>query len=153
MPVYFIQAGEDGPVKIGSAKDVAKRVINLQSGNHKKLRLISVRPGGLTEEGLIQKQFADDRLTGEWFRPSDRLLREADKFPSPKPPARSGLQQYLKNNGLTATEFASRISRSTSTVTRAAKGDVIPDLTTMLAIKAETDGQVQPNDFYRQRVE
>ncbi len=61
------------------------------------------------------------------------------------------LSEYLKNNGLTATEFAARIGRSVSTVTRAAKGEAIPDVSTMLAIKGVTDGQVQPNDFYTER--
>lgn len=61
------------------------------------------------------------------------------------------LAEYLKNNGLTATEFALRIGRSVSTVTRAANGEVIPDVVTMRSIKSETDGQVQPNDFYRER--
>lgn len=59
------------------------------------------------------------------------------------------LSEYLRINRLTATAFASRISRSVSTVTRAVKGDVIPNLTTMHVIKNETDGQVQPNDFYK----
>jgi transcriptional regulator with XRE-family HTH domain len=61
------------------------------------------------------------------------------------------LSEYLRINELTATEFAARIGRSVSTVTRAARGEAIPDLSTMLAIKGMTDGQVQPNDFYRER--
>ncbi len=61
------------------------------------------------------------------------------------------LSEYLKINELTATEFAARIGRSVSTVTRAAKGEAIPDVTTMLAIKGITGGQVQPNDFYREQ--
>ena len=58
------------------------------------------------------------------------------------------LAEFLKINKLTATEFAARIERSISTVTRAAKGEVIPDIDTMQAIRLETNGQVQPNDFY-----
>ena len=58
------------------------------------------------------------------------------------------LAKFLKINKLTATEFASRIERSISTVTRAAKGEVIPDIATMQAIRLATGGQVQPNDFY-----
>lgn len=61
------------------------------------------------------------------------------------------LSEYLRINGLTATAFAAQIQRSTSTITRAAKGQVVPELSTMLAIKNATDGQVNPIDFYRER--
>ena len=42
MKVYFIQAGENGPVKIGKAKNVERRLSNLQIGNHVQLKVILV---------------------------------------------------------------------------------------------------------------
>lgn len=58
------------------------------------------------------------------------------------------LSAYLKERELTASEFASRIDRSISTVTRAARGEVMPDPETMRRIATETGGAVQPNDWY-----
>lgn len=40
--VYFIQADDDGPIKIGTAKDVAKRMRNMVGHNHHKLNLIGL---------------------------------------------------------------------------------------------------------------
>lgn len=40
MSVYFIRAGDGGPVKIGLADDVPHRLRELQIGNHVELRLL-----------------------------------------------------------------------------------------------------------------
>ncbi len=58
------------------------------------------------------------------------------------------LQKYLQRENLTASQVAARIDRSVSTVTRAMRGEVIPDPDTMKAITVETGGEVTPNDFY-----
>lgn len=58
------------------------------------------------------------------------------------------LRAYLKEHGITASQFAVQIDRSISTVTRAMRGEVIPDKATMEKIVAATGGKVQPNDFY-----
>ncbi len=44
------------------------------------------------------------------------------------------LLDYLERENLTATQFAGRIDRSVSTVTRAMRGEVIPDPDTMKRI-------------------
>jgi transcriptional regulator with XRE-family HTH domain len=58
------------------------------------------------------------------------------------------LQGYLKQQNITASQFADRIGRSVSTVTRAARGEIIPDSETMRRIVEKTGGAVTPNDFY-----
>lgn len=77
--IYFIQAGDGGPVKIGFAEDIRKRFCQLQIANHEELRLIGAMPGGLTHEHRLHEQFMEDHIRGEWFRPSERLLRTASK--------------------------------------------------------------------------
>ena len=67
MPVYFIRAGEDGPVKIGSSADPRKRLLFLRSANHTPLSLIHVFEGGEREERVLHKRFAQHRIKGEWF--------------------------------------------------------------------------------------
>ncbi len=58
------------------------------------------------------------------------------------------LREYLVAEKMTASQFAVRIERSVSTVTRAARGEVLPDRDTMRRIVEETDGAVRPNDFH-----
>ncbi len=58
------------------------------------------------------------------------------------------LSEYLRRNNLTATAFASKIKRSISTVTRIAKGEIMPDYETVRAIFLATGGNVEPASFY-----
>ena len=74
---YFIQAG-DGPVKIGRATDVAARLRELQVGNPEKLKILCATK--LLSEAQAHELFAEDRLRGEWFRPSEFLLNFALKM-------------------------------------------------------------------------
>lgn len=73
--VYFIQAGEGGPIKIGLTEDVTKRVAALQTGNPEKLAVLLTIPGGPKEERRMHRMFSYARITGEWFRPVPKLLR------------------------------------------------------------------------------
>ena len=42
MYVYFIQSGKKGPIKIGKAKNIERRIENLQTANAYKLHLIAL---------------------------------------------------------------------------------------------------------------
>ena len=44
LVIFFIQAGHDGPIKIGKAVDPEKRLQTLQTGTHEMLRLLAVIP-------------------------------------------------------------------------------------------------------------
>jgi hypothetical protein len=68
MPVYMIRAGDDGPVKIGHAKNPFARRANLQGGSSQKLILLGLLPGSKPEEQELHRRFASDRISGEWFR-------------------------------------------------------------------------------------
>jgi len=63
----MIRQGERGPVKIGVAKDAARRLINMQTGNHERLILLRTFHGGKVEERKLHDLFADHRISGEWF--------------------------------------------------------------------------------------
>ena len=72
--VYFVQSGESGPIKIGVAVDVAARIAVLQTATPTPLELLGVVPrGGRELERLLHKELAEDRLTGEWFWPSEKV--------------------------------------------------------------------------------
>lgn len=73
--VYFIRAGEAGAIKIGTTRgNPHARLRDLQTGNPEPLVLLAVMPGGPDVERGLHDRFVDSRLTGEWFRPTERLL-------------------------------------------------------------------------------
>lgn len=74
MSVYYIQAGDDGPIKIGHADDPWKRLSQVQVGHSEPLRIIAVAQGGAAEEKQTHEKFSEDRIRGEWFRPSAQLI-------------------------------------------------------------------------------
>jgi hypothetical protein len=77
MPVYIIRAGQHGPVKIGFTNDLAKRLVELQVGNHERLTILRIFEGGQAEEAQLHERFAENRLHGEWHSFSQAMLGPA----------------------------------------------------------------------------
>ncbi len=85
--IYFIQQGDDGPIKIGTAVDPVARLRLLQTGNPERLTLrgkVEAWPGG---EGALHRHFKAARMSGEWFRPGPELVAYADSPESQPRPA------------------------------------------------------------------
>jgi hypothetical protein len=77
--IYFIQAGETGPIKIGyteGAGTLETRFAALQGANAAELRLLATRFGSIEDERQFHRRFAAGRLRGEWFRPDAEGLAE-----------------------------------------------------------------------------
>ena len=74
VSLYAIQAGDDGPVKIGIASRPWERIATLQTANPVRLRGLAAWRGSAAEEAALHKLFAEDRLEGEWFKPSADLI-------------------------------------------------------------------------------
>jgi hypothetical protein len=72
--VYFIQQGDTGPIKIGTSRDVKKRLSALQASSPVPLRLLRTIHGERSREQNLHGQFKHLRMTGEWFRPEPDLL-------------------------------------------------------------------------------
>lgn len=72
--VYFIQAGDQGPIKIGWSCEVSRRLLELQTANAARLVLLGYIPGTQKTERAWHVKFAAERLEAEWFRPSQALL-------------------------------------------------------------------------------
>lgn len=72
--VYFIQAVQLGLVKIGFSSNVPKRLLSLKTGCPDDLVILKIIPGGQEIERVLHKKFADIRVKGEWFSPSDELM-------------------------------------------------------------------------------
>lgn len=80
--VYFIQCGESGPIKIGYSKNnIEKRLIIAQVYNPFLLHLLCAMPGNRKKEKELHKTFKDDKILGEWFDPSIKLLKLINTLP------------------------------------------------------------------------
>jgi hypothetical protein len=71
--VYFI-GGDDGPIKIGRSENPLSRLRTLQCASPVKLRILAECPHDAIPETMWHGWFAEDRLIGEWFKRSDRLM-------------------------------------------------------------------------------
>lgn len=82
--VYFVQT-ESGPIKIGIAQDVQKRLRGLQVSTPDKLTLLCTAPGGVQAEAKLHRRFASYRLRGEWFAAHPDILAEVERIKSEYP--------------------------------------------------------------------
>lgn len=74
--VYFIQSGQDGPIKIGFTQNVLSRFRALHTSSPLALRLLGAIPGSRATEKELHRRFSSERirLNAEWFTPSPELL-------------------------------------------------------------------------------
>jgi len=87
--VYFFQlGGTDGKIKIGIARDPGKRMASFKTHFDKPLKILGVIEGNCKTERALHQRFADDRLHGEWFKPTQSLLDYIKVNSSPWPPPR-----------------------------------------------------------------
>lgn len=100
--VYFIQCGENGPIKIGIAVNVWSRLAALQCGNPVELKVLYyLRVASVTEayriEALLHKRYNHRRVSGEWFNVEmGRILWDLD-FASRIGPFLEGAEIYEGN--------------------------------------------------------
>jgi len=73
--IYFIQSGDEGPIKIGIATDVKQRMKTIDITSPNSLRLLGIMDGDLADEKRLHKKFRCDKVRGEWFKPTERLMR------------------------------------------------------------------------------
>lgn len=74
--VYFIQAGEGGPIKIGTTTNLPLRIKKLQQAQAEKLVMLALRKGGVITERKYHAKFKAFRKRGEWFSPAPEILAE-----------------------------------------------------------------------------
>lgn len=80
--VYFIRAGEMGPIKIGIAVNISARLNQMQTGNPEPLVCIGWTPGSAAEELALHTRFAAHHYRGEWFTPHADLIAFIEALPS-----------------------------------------------------------------------
>lgn len=77
--IYLIQSLENGYYKIGVSKHPQQRILELQTGNSSKLKLIGVHQSKFVNqiERALQRRYEYLRKEGEWF---DLSLQEEVMF-------------------------------------------------------------------------
>ena len=87
MSVYFIQA-EGGQIKIGRSDCPTIRLKTLETGSPVQLKLLKQiscdRKESKILEDKLHLKFKDCRLHGEWFHPTDELLKYIKNVPKIK---------------------------------------------------------------------
>lgn len=86
MAIYFIQASEFGPVKIGSTNKPLERFTTLQGVHYEKLFFRHLFEGGFAEEFAVHQLFDDYRFSGEWFLPIPKIVAGDISLPRLVPP-------------------------------------------------------------------
>lgn len=165
MAVYVIQSGSDGPVKIGVAADVWRRLKNLQTASSTRLRLLHVFEGGAEEEKRLHQRFASARLGGEWFKPISEItsgefglsIDATQNVPVDatqnvrsgrrKRPSSHPISLYMADRGILQRDFAEKIGLTAVSVSRIEAGTQLPSLEVLAAIWIATDRVVSPNDI------
>lgn len=96
MSVYFIQAGALGPIKIGFAENVERRLGKMRVDNHELLTILAVIKDGCRKvEESLHERFNGSRLSGEWFKPCSRLVGFIASLPAYEAPPR---KQHLNGD-------------------------------------------------------
>ena len=78
--VYFIQAGNNGAIKIGYTKDVDRRIKELQTSNPEKLNLLLKVGAEPNDEKVMHDKFKKYCINLEWYSSSEELLNYIKKF-------------------------------------------------------------------------
>ena len=72
--VYFIQAGANGPIKIGASTVPQIHLDRLQQGNHEELKIVAEIPGERSLGMKVREDLKAFERERQWFNPTDEVL-------------------------------------------------------------------------------
>lgn len=104
--VYFMQAGEGGPIKIGLTNCVANRLRYIQTGQPCEIELLGSVTGGKDLEEALHVRFAADRLRGEWFKDTPELRAVIEKLC----PTVNGMPKWKVDMGIELGEIVDKLA-------------------------------------------
>lgn len=137
--IYFIQAQDAGPIKVGvTADDPRKRMVKIQSDCPWPVTLLGTIKGSVAQEKQIHLVLARWRTQGEWFEPHPIVLAavaeaircgDAVKLPSRKRRAKHvhPLCQHRADNGLTLRDLARQTGLTAAALSRFERGQNRPN--------------------------
>lgn len=154
--VYVIRAGN--AVKIGYSRRVDVRLTEIQALNHERCDLLATIPATHRVERMIHNLLKADRIRGEWFHYSPRVMEAVDQAARIVPDAEeeqgakdqgraTALDAYLRENKITESAFARELGTSQSHVHRLRTGESWPSRDLAVRIRDATAGQVTADDF------
>ncbi len=101
--VYFISYAE-GPIKIGRAIDIRRRINAIQTSLPYKVQVLGVVMGPVGHEKWLHDRFRTYKLRGEWYSRNAELLDFIKAFTQQWAPPRSksrargvGIAELMKN--------------------------------------------------------
>lgn len=87
--IYVIEEGINGPIKIGTSINPAKRIKSLQGGNSQQLNIIMAFEGGRSLENKIHKDLSEhrdrSREGGEFFCRNDAVFKYLNELSPVQP--------------------------------------------------------------------
>lgn len=155
--IYFVRAGEDGPVKIGTANNVRRRMMLLQAGNAAALVLLREVDGSHREETWMHHHFRPLRIRAEWFLYDPSMLTINAPWQGPKPTIDDNLAARIVDKFGGATALANllnchvtRIYRWTYPVERGGTGGLVPQRhhVALLKLAKHHNVKLRPADLY-----
>lgn len=76
--VYFLRSEATRAIKIGVTRRPTKRMSALQGGTTDKLTLLGMIDGDVQMERSLHAEFAETRISGEWFKETAALIARVD---------------------------------------------------------------------------
>lgn len=146
MAVYFIRAGDNGPVKIGTSEDADRRLRNLQMSHWSELRLIRQIPGSFIEERWLHWYFAINHLRSEWFVYCPQMLTIVPTVNDGNIEAHP-LAKYRSSRGWSIDDCAAAFGVSSSAICRYESRERFPGARTMMRIAATTNNELTRLSF------
>jgi len=93
--VYFVQA-ETGQIKIGFSCNMPSRLRQLRTACPVELKLLGVVEGNKAKERVLQEQFYQYNIRGEWFNPSPELCSAIKNLIDPRLDEEELCYEHLK---------------------------------------------------------
>jgi transcriptional regulator with XRE-family HTH domain len=147
--IYFIQRASGGPIKIGYAKNVAKRLKVLQTGVSEELVVLGICQGERSYESALHQVYREYRISGEWFEPAPKLvafikehavLSASGAFSVARPqlldPSRE-IRLAIRHAGISIKELVDKIGAPLRTVENWANGRINPELVSFILLFRE----------------
>jgi hypothetical protein len=72
--IYFLQSGDDGPIRIGWTLYFTSRLRAHREASPTPLRVLGTMKGGFKKMRAIYDQFQEHWIDKEWFNPASNLL-------------------------------------------------------------------------------
>jgi len=77
--IYFIEAGEGGPIKIGFSQNPWARLNDLQGASPQKYKIVATIKGTMRQESEWHNQFKSSCIDREWFTRTPELIKEIER--------------------------------------------------------------------------